>query len=377
MAKEDSTAYIPESGMTPAHFTTVQQAAQSQQVIAVVRLTNTASTPLIAKGCPGKPMTIKSNTDARTGVVTAANPAEIKTAYQTGYYVVDADLVARREVLERGRTVKKELKIDMPFWRMAPGQIIDADLKKPLVGDYDIHGVIDPKNPGQNIALITEDGVRVSNIESPIVRNFRTIVNQSLDQDRMLHGAQDQYAGFRGGAVVFFTDGTARLLPTEADVKEFYQSIGRETMEGSYRSGLDEPIPVISGLSKPSTGVRGVVQNQAVMAMLGQLLGAGLQWLGDIGIQRNVENQLKTTYAQEISDNLARGNGILVIIHMQEWEREDENGMRARSLLSVSIEGGPNQQAALDSWQSQPRLLKGPPDGWRTYDRYMWIEPPR
>jgi hypothetical protein len=237
MADENSAAYIPESGMTPPHFSVVQRVAQLQQVIAVVRLTNTASTPLIAKGCPGKPMTIKSHTDAMTGVVTAANLAEIRTAYQAGYFVIDSDLVARREVLEGGRPAKKELKIDMPFWRKAPGQIIDPNLKKPLVGDYDLHGVIDPNNPGQNIALIAKDGVRVSNIESPIVRNFRTAVNQSLDQDRMLHGAQDQYAGFRGGAVVFFLDGKARLLPTETDVKEFYDSIGRQTSEGSYRSG--------------------------------------------------------------------------------------------------------------------------------------------
>ena len=99
--------------------------------------------------------------------------------------------------------------------------------------------------------------------------------------------------------------------------------------------------------------------------MLGQLLGAGLQWHGDIGIQHNVEKQLNTTYAKAIAAHFSRGNGVLVIIHMQEWAQEDFNGMRARTLLGVSIEGGPNQKAALDRWQSQPRLLQGPAEGWR------------
>jgi hypothetical protein len=235
MANRKSMAYIRESGMTASHFKVVQQVAQLQQVIAIVRNTNTASTPLIEKGCPAKPLTIKeSHTDAKTGVVTAANPEEMETAYQVGYFVVDADHVARREVVESDRVVKQELTIDRPFWSVAPGQIIDPKLKKPLVGDYDIHGVIDPKNPGQNIALIVKDKVRVSNVESPIVRRFRTMVNQMLDQDRMLHGAQDQFAGFRGGATVFMPDGSVEFLPSQVEVEAFYERIRRQTIKGKY-----------------------------------------------------------------------------------------------------------------------------------------------
>jgi hypothetical protein len=373
-------AYIPESGMTAAHFKAVQEVAQLQQVIAIVRNTNTASTPLIEKGCPSKPQTVKAKTDARTGVVTAGNPKEIEQAYKAGYFVIDADGVARREVVEGGKPTKQELKIDAPFWSVAQGQIIDPEVKKPLVGDYDIQAVFSPKNPGQNIALVAKDGVKVSNIESPIVRNFRSTVNQKLDRARMLHGAQDQFAGFAGGATVFMPDGTVRLLEGEGKVKAFYESIGRQTIQGKYVSGppgSGEPIPVIPGARRMGTGVQGVLQNHDVMAMLGQLLGAGLQWLGDIGIQRNVENQLKTTYARAIADHFSRGNGVLVIIHMQEWAQEDFNGMRGRALLGVSIEGGLNQKAALANWRSQPRLLQGAADGWRAYDQYVWIDPPR
>jgi hypothetical protein len=370
MANGNSTAYEPRSGMTVEHFRAVQDVVKTQTVIAVVRNTNTASTPLIKQGCPGKPMSIKSNTDAVTGVVTAANHEETKIAYEAGFFVVDVDLVARREVFEGDKPVRQEMKLDHPFWKIAKGQIIDPKVKMPLVGDYDIHGVFDPKNPGQNIALVASNGERVSNIESPIVRRFRNAVNPLLDCDRMLHGAQDQYAGFRGGATVFLPDGSVRFLETEIDVQAFYKSIRRETMLGSY----NEPIPVLSGLKRAA---KGILANQDIMAMVGQLLGAGIQWLGDIGIQRNVANQLMTTYANAVAANLAQGNGVLVIIHMQEWEQEDFNGMRARSLLGVSIEGGPDQQTALRNWRSQPRLLQGPADGWRSFDQYAWIEPPR
>jgi len=94
-------AYIPRSGMTPEHFRVIQQAAQRLQVDIIMRLTNTASTPLIELGCPGKPLEVKASTDPRTGVATCKKPGEFKAAYDSGYYVVDADLVARREVERR------------------------------------------------------------------------------------------------------------------------------------------------------------------------------------------------------------------------------------------------------------------------------------
>lgn len=39
------TGYIPESGMTSSHFKAAQELAHSQNVIAVVRNTNTALDP--------------------------------------------------------------------------------------------------------------------------------------------------------------------------------------------------------------------------------------------------------------------------------------------------------------------------------------------
>ena len=112
------------------------------------------------------------------------------------------------------------------------------------------------------------------------------------------------------------------------------------------------------------------------MAMLGQLLGSAIQSIGDIGIRRNIQQQLATTHATTIERYLAQGDGVLVIIRMQEWATPDFNGMRARSLLDVHVVGGRDEATALAKWR-QPKYLQGPPKGWRTYEEYAWIDPSR
>jgi hypothetical protein len=373
--------FIPESGMTNEHFEKFQEAAKDQQVIALVRHTNTKSTELIKRGCPGKPMSIKINTSEVTGVVTASNPGEVETAQREGYYVVEpGNRVARGYMTQNGRRVLTELKLANPFWTVAPGQLIDPKLQKPLAGDYDLMSVIDPRTPGQNIAAVASDGRTIANVESPIVKRFKDSVNGKLDMPRVHHGAQDQYAGFRGGATAFFPDGRVLFLPDAAAVEEFFNLIGRQTRLGRYpspsslqRNGI-RVVPA-RGLSvKLKEKGRAIAGNQAAMEWLGQTLGVSIQWLGDIGTRRQIQRELTTTHAKEIEENLAGGRGVLVIIRMQEWIIPDFNGMRARGLLAVYVEGGETQGAALDRWQ-KPKLLKGPPWGWRTYEEYFWLDP--
>lgn len=229
--------YVPESGMPQAHFDAFRQAAGDENVIAIVRNTNPKSMPLIERGCPGKPMTIKAHTSPRTGIVVAETKDEVSAAWEAGYYVVDKDGVARRTVpgkLRDGKPVVEELELPGTFWQLEPGQVIDPALKKPLVGDYDLMGVVDPRAMGRNIALVAKNGEPVADISSPIVSRFRGRVNGKLDQPRVLHGAQDQFADFRGGVTVFYPDGRTLLLPDEQAVRQFYGSIRRETIKGSY-----------------------------------------------------------------------------------------------------------------------------------------------
>jgi hypothetical protein len=111
------------------------------------------------------------------------------------------------------------------------------------------------------------------------------------------------------------------------------------------------------------------------MAMIGTMVGGAIQSLGDVGIRWRVEKELQTTHAAAIERILGRGDGVLIIIRMQEWRIPDWNGQRARSLIGVSVEGGPTQAEALKNWRGTPRMMTGPALGWRSYEQYAWIDP--
>ncbi|MEW4563145.1 hypothetical protein AB1K70_11500 [Bremerella sp. JC770] len=227
-------AYIRESGITKAHFNGFKAVAKEQKVIVVVRNTNPKSLDLIeTHKCPPKAKNLEGIASTKTsdqGIVMAEN---VKAVQARGYAVVDDKLVAR---------TKDGKAIDLPpnkFWKLEKGQVIDVDSKKPVVGDYDLMGVIDPAAPGRNIALVSSNGELVADVSSPIVRRLKDVANHKFDAKRVLHGAQDQYAGFRGGATVIYPDGHATYLPDDAAVKAFYDSpsILRQTRTGKYESG--------------------------------------------------------------------------------------------------------------------------------------------
>jgi hypothetical protein len=243
-ALKRTTGYIRETGMTAQHFAAFQAAARETKLIAVVRNTNPASLKLIEKGCPGKPMFFKFHTNETTGVVMAQSSEEVATAWAREYFVVGADGVARREVVRNGRRVTETWSPQGAFWKVEKGQVIDPVARKPLVGDYDLMGVIDPAAPGRNIALVASEGKAVSDVTSPAVKQFMSKVNPKMDQNRVLHGAQDQFAGYRGGATAFHPDGTVTFMPDEAAVKRFYEVIGRETRAGHYAQPPGAPAVV-------------------------------------------------------------------------------------------------------------------------------------
>jgi len=225
--------YLPSSGMTPQHFAVFQSVAGKLNRIVVVRNTNPKSTPWIAKGYPPKPISIKSHTGKRTGKVTAANPMEVETARRAGFYVIDPDGVARRSAVE-------SLPVKFAFGtpdQNEPGQIIHPQQQKALVGDYDLLGVIDAAAKGRNITLASVNGVALMNRTSPDVELVRTAVNGQLDQPRVMHGAQDQFAGppeKDEGSTAFLPNGLVYELTTAAAVQQFYQLLGREFITGKY-----------------------------------------------------------------------------------------------------------------------------------------------
>jgi hypothetical protein len=103
------------------------------------------------------------------------------------------------------------------------------------VGDYDLMGVVDPKAKGRNITLVWMNGIRATDFTSPDVERVRAMVNSRLDQPRVMHGAQDQFADFpEGGATAFFPNGLTWELKNGESIRGFYELLGRQTIQGTY-----------------------------------------------------------------------------------------------------------------------------------------------
>jgi len=238
-----SSTFIPESGMTRPHFRAVQQAVKEENVIAVMRNTSTASTPHIARGNPAKPLRIKANTDPETGVVTGKMKSEFEAAMREGYFISDGKGMAYRTVVKDGSMATESVSLRNATWKVKPGQFIQGgNPPKPLVGDYDLMGVFPKHSTGSNVARHSLDAKTVEDISGPYVSRLKNAVNAKLDCDRIMHGAQCQFSGFRGGATVFYPDGRTLLLRTEDDVRKFYSSIGRKTANESYNSNTNSAV---------------------------------------------------------------------------------------------------------------------------------------
>jgi hypothetical protein len=214
-------------GLSGKHFVVFQEVAQEMKMIIGVRFTNPKSTQWIDRGFPAKPIEIKIKTSKTTGLVTALNEAEVATAKQKGFFVVGEDGVARN-------AAGHELKLDRAEWPVEEGQVIHPVQHKPLVGDYDLAGVIDPAAKGRNIQLAASDGQVMQDWNNPVTRKVAAELNSRMDQPRVMHGAHDGFFDEPGDAVFFMPDGTVVELDTAAKVKAFYEGMGRQTIRGSY-----------------------------------------------------------------------------------------------------------------------------------------------
>lgn len=165
---------------------------------------------------------------------------------------------------------------------------------------------------------------------------------------------------------------TGRTLPSNVQIAISNASGQSTGVSQSLSSSGIQFIDYNRTLRPPSPSQRRYVN---AAALFGSLLGSLAQWIGDIGIQRQIRSRLENELAQQVSSTLIRGEGVLVIIQLQEWETPDLQGRRARGLLAVNVQGGASQQAARQTWDSVPRLLQGPPRGWRVATQYAWIPP--
>ena len=224
--------YFRESGIPKPHFEVFRSAARTEKRVALVRPTKAASMQLIEKGAPAKGMDLSKagiKCSPQTGVATTNGKGQAQAARKLGYFVVDADGVARDAA---GNKLQFKGK---PIWSPKPGQVVDGKSQKPVVGDYDLLDVIDPGAMGRRLVLASSNKKTLPDQTNPMVRAFRDAVNRKLDQPRTLHGAHADFSGLPNeGAVAFLPNGNVVFLPNQQSVKAFYQMIGRPTRVGKH-----------------------------------------------------------------------------------------------------------------------------------------------
>ena len=248
-------------GIPKSHFDDMVKAAKETEVVAIFRANKKEAMTLIEKGSPGKPMFFKFKSNPKTGVLTAETAEDIAKVREHGYFLVEADGIARKRVMVAGKEVVEELPLKNPYWTVKPGQVIDPALKKPVVGDYDLLGVAPLKSPGSSVAGVPQD-VAGGNWTGPWVEKYAEAANRRFvgragrNPPRVLHGAQDQYQGiakYQGltddTAYAVFPDGRTVILKGREEQQAFYDAIGRKP-GGQAFPRPDEDVFVVDEVAK-------------------------------------------------------------------------------------------------------------------------------
>ncbi len=178
----------------------------------------------------------------------------------------------------------------------------------------------------------------------------------------------------RGGNQLCLVHKNGQPTPLVATIRASFKPVASVPTNGTPAAPLRATTGV-PDLGMPK-GVGGrIARNQGAAAAFGMALGSGIQWLGNKGIQMRIEEDLQTKYKTAIENILNRGEGVLIIIHMQEWSLADYNGMRGRAYHGLSLSGGVSYDDAMEKWTGVSRLLQGPSPGWRCFENYSWIPP--
>lgn len=119
--------------------------------------------------------------------------------------------------------------------------------------------------------------------------------------------------------------------------------------------------------------LRRVARNQNAMAAVGIAFESGMDWLQQKGIAREVQRRIETDYRDYVQQAFNRGDGVLVIVYMQEWILPDVNGFHPKMMQGMSVHAGRTREEALANYNSRPNLTPGPSANCRTYEMYQWI----
>ena len=246
------TAVAADAGMTAAHFRAIRQLAMSPTNPRVIlfRKTNlghpskTGGANYIELGFPPKPKEIKGANTLDSGIVTC-NKGKVDSVRK----IVEPDSGKKYYTVDRnGRTATNgdghTIDLSGKSWSriLEPDQVIHPQKEMPVVGDYDLFDVIDPRvfdgtmPPNQgNMVLASSDGKFVDDFTNPWKRQAVADINNALGSRQVMHGhhgAFDSIANLDPTEAVtaFFPDGST-VVYNRAALQNLYDRLGRSTLD--------------------------------------------------------------------------------------------------------------------------------------------------
>lgn len=232
-------ATAKDAGMPTRHFGVFRKVSQDTNKIILVRQTNPKSVRWIEKGYPGKPKELEPfKTSASQHGLTRAKPGtnEIENAAN----IIHKDSGKKFYVVDRNRRTATDgdgntIDLSDAEWPLEHGQIISPASQKPFPGDYDLMGVVNPSNTGQNLALVSSNKKMLSNFTNTVVDEVSRLVNRGIGEKRVLHGPEEAYGNWDrikpdDVIVAFFPDGRTTALNRSALI-ELYEQLGRRLLD--------------------------------------------------------------------------------------------------------------------------------------------------
>ena len=230
--------YVPESGITTAHFTVFKEVATELNYIILVRRGKPACIPWIERDYPAKPLDISmAKTSESTGKVTCRGPEQVIQAQQAGYYVLQ--MAGPRHELRAFNPLRAPETLPLEYLPNTSeinqeGQVIDPLSGLALTGDYDLLGVIDPAATGRALTLVSSANGRreapngmVYERTNPLATKATHRLNGRLGRrPRIMHGPHDLKFALdennADGCTAFYPGDQVYFIPTVNDLKEFY-----------------------------------------------------------------------------------------------------------------------------------------------------------
>jgi hypothetical protein len=104
-----------------------------------------------------------------------------------------------------------------------------------------------------------------------------------------------------------------------------------------------------------------------------KLVPAIAQWAAEKGLQSSIRAEV-AKMQPSIQKDMPVSGGVLVVVGIQESQHEDVQHQRSRSVLEAHVGGaGASAEPVLRNYLSQPNLVKGPAEGFRRRDIFLWV----